>query len=142
MGSLAARVNRVRRPLTAALAISAATTLVALVDPNHGHYPLCPTKYLTNLDCPFCGGLRAVHSMAHGHLVDALHHNLLVTLAAPVIGIWWLLWLRREGRSEPRPTRNPRSVARFELSLLVLGLTFMVVRNLPLGSALASNSAT
>jgi hypothetical protein len=137
-----ARAIRVRQPLAVAFAVAAATTLVALVDPNHGHYPLCPTKYLTNVDCPFCGGLRAVHSMAHGHVVDALHHNLLVTLAAPLIGIWWLLWLRREWRGEPRAMRNARSVARFELSLLVLGLTFMVVRNLPLGSALASNSAT
>ena len=26
-----------------------------------GHYPLCPTKALMGLDCPFCGGLRAAH---------------------------------------------------------------------------------
>ncbi|MEI7779795.1 MAG: DUF2752 domain-containing protein [Actinomycetes bacterium] len=134
------RFFRIRRPLLIGFGFATATTFVALVDPNHGHYPLCPTKYLTGLDCPFCGGLRAVHSLTHGHVTAALHHNALVALALPFVAFGWVLWLRREWRGEPAPLRDRREVAREELALLAIAILFMLIRNLPVGAALASGS--
>ena len=34
---------------------------IARFDPNRaGHYPLCPFKFVTGLDCPGCGTLREI----------------------------------------------------------------------------------
>ena len=135
------RLTRLRRPLAALVGLAAATTFVALVDPNHGHYPLCPTKYLTGLDCPFCGGLRSVHSLAHGDLVGAIHHNALVLVAAPLVAWWWLRWARREWRGEVHAPADPAGSKRLQLAVLMVALGFMLVRNLAIGAGLASGSA-
>jgi hypothetical protein len=90
-------------PLAVAVATVAATAYVGLVDPNQpGHYPLCPTKALTGLDCPFCGGLRATHALAHGDLGSAIDHNALVALViVPALVIAWFVWLRRAWLGTP-----------------------------------------
>lgn len=134
------RLVRIRRPLAAAAGLLAAVTYIALVDPSEGHYPLCPTKYVTGLDCPFCGGLRCVHSMAHARIDDAVHHNLLLVLATPIVALLWLRWFVREWRGLPAPARDPRRVRRTELALALVAVAFAVLRNLPVGSALASGS--
>ena len=79
-----------------------ATAYIGVVDPNSpGHYPVCPLKALTGLDCPGCGGMRAVHSLVHGDLLGALDHNLLaVVMFLPAIAFGWFFWMRREW-SEP-----------------------------------------
>lgn len=89
--------RRARAPLAVGAAVLASTVVVALVDPNEpGHYPLCPTKYLLGLDCPGCGGLRAVHALATGDVVGAVDHNaFVVLLLLPFAVILWLAWLRR-----------------------------------------------
>ena len=116
--------------LWTAAATAAATTVVALVDPNEGgHYPTCPLLALTGIYCPFCGGLRAVHDLAHLDVGGALDRNPLAVVVLPVIAIGWLLWAQRAftGRQllrlQPRPWWGWASIA-------VL-LVFMVARNLP-----------
>jgi hypothetical protein len=127
------------KPARAPLAVGAAAVLgvvyVGLVDPNQpGHYPLCPTKALTGLDCPFCGGLRAV---ARGNLLDAGDHNLLVVaLALPVV-LLWAAWLRRSWIGDPdgRTSHPLESVSRAILrpqvlwSVLAVLVLFTVARN-------------
>ena len=84
------------------VALVVATAYIGVVDPNSpGHYPVCPLKALTGLDCPGCGGMRAVHSLVHGDLLGALDHNLLaVVMFLPAIAFGWFFWIRREW-SEP-----------------------------------------
>ena len=84
------------------VALVVATAYIGVVDPNSpGHYPVCPLKALTGLDCPGCGGMRAVHSLVHGDLLGALDHNLLaVVMFLPAIAFGWFFWMRREW-SEP-----------------------------------------
>ena len=54
------RWRRVRGPLAVGALGLVATAYVGLVDPNApGHYPLCPTKYLTGVDCPMGQECRA-----------------------------------------------------------------------------------
>ena len=126
------------------MALVAATVYIGAVDPHTpGHYPLCPLKAFTGLDCPGCGGLRAVHSLAHGDIVGALGHNVLAVLMyIPAIAIGWLLWVRRESK-EPYVHATPSGAAADEVAVtdartrqlwtaaLVIMLLFTVARNIP-----------
>ena len=142
------RARRLVGPLTVAAAVLGATAYLAVVDPNEsGHYPLCPTKALTGLDCPGCGGLRAVHSLTHGDLVGALDHNALVVLVVlPAAILLWVRWLVRAWRGEadregtgttqgarPSLLSSPRVI----YPLVTLVALFTVARNVGDVSALA-----
>lgn len=91
-----------RTPLLVGAAALVGFVYVGLVDPNEpGHYVLCPTKALTGLDCPFCGGLRAAHALAHGDVLGAADHNLMVVVLALPVVLLWLAWLRRAWTGDP-----------------------------------------
>ena len=63
---------------------------------EHGFYPKCMLHSLTGLDCPGCGGLRAVHQLLHGHLVRAFQFNPLFICLLP-LGAWWFLrWVMQK----------------------------------------------
>jgi len=126
------RTQRMRTPLLLGGAVFASAVYVGLVDPNAaGHYPLCPTKYLTGLDCPGCGGLRAVHSLMHGDVVGALDHNAMVVLLIPVVVLLWARSLVRAWRGSPPPERDPWWTRPAVLWALVAAFAvFTVVRNI------------
>jgi len=135
------RLSRVRAPLAAGGAALAGCALLALVDPNvPGHYPTCPTKLLTGLDCPFCGGLRCVRALISGDLGAALDHNLLVVLLVPVAVVAWLGWLVSRWNNRPMPAISmpPRLVVWSSVAVVVV---WTVVRNLPVGAYLGSGLA-
>jgi hypothetical protein len=127
-----------RGPLATGAVVLAATAFVGLVDPNEpGHYPLCPTKYLTGVDCPGCGGLRATHDLVRGDVVGALDHNAaVVLLVLPGLVLLWAAWLVRSWRGEQAaPTALDRAAAwltsrRVLLVLGILVLAFTVARNI------------
>lgn len=127
------RWRRVRTPLAVGAVTLAATAYIGLVDPNQpGHYPLCPTKYLTGLDCPGCGGLRAVHSLVTGDVRGAIDHNALaVFVLLPLAVVLWVRWLVRSWRGDP-PRATPgwweRPAAMW--SFVALVAVFTVLRNL------------
>jgi hypothetical protein len=110
--------------------VVAGCAYLAINDPNDPSalMPRCPTKLVTGLDCPFCGGLRMVHDLLHGQWTAAAHANLVLLLALPVLGLYlargWLpeavgrLFARVPGRA-------------YAIGLVVLGIGWMVVRNLP-----------
>jgi Protein of unknown function (DUF2752) len=130
---------RLSNPRVSALATGALLAglvgLIAVVDPHTpGHYPTCPFHAVTGLWCPGCGGLRAVHDLAHGHLVAALHENVLVVLLGPSLVIWWLIaWHRRTADRRITLVLSSRGTV---FVLVLLGV-FAVVRNLPFGAGLA-----
>lgn len=47
-------------------------------------YPRCVFHALTGLDCPGCGGTRALHQLLHGHVAEAFALNPLLFLLIPV----------------------------------------------------------
>jgi len=127
------RAQRLRTPLIIGGAVLASTAYVGLVDPNApGHYPLCPTKYFTGLDCPGCGGLRSVHSLVHGDVVGAIDHNAFVVLVLiPIAVALWVRSVVHAWRGTPPPQVDPwwtrPAVLWAGLALLAL---FTVVRNI------------
>lgn len=126
---VAASPVAVRR--AAVLAAGAALTDLVF-DPVHTHVPLCPFRALTGLDCPLCGGLRAVYELLHGRLGAALHDNAVVVAGLPVVALLWLLWAVRARAGRPAP-RWPRAAT---LAIVVLAVAFTIVRNLPFATAL------
>lgn len=144
------RAGRLLVPVIVGGAALAITAYVGLVDPNvPGHYPLCPTKALTGLDCPFCGGLRATHALVHGDIASAVNHNALVALVVvPVLVVLWVRWFVREWRGpspaadEADPGTPSRLAGGVSPSVLVwscvsLMVAFAVARNVGAVPALA-----
>ena len=134
------RTRRLRAPLAVGAVTLLASAYVGLVDPNSpGHYPLCPTKAFTGLDCPGCGGLRAVHSLMHGDITGALDHNAFVVLVVvPVALVLWGRWLWHAWKG-PQPDAEgvvgdhvdvPMPSVAVLWSMVVVGLVFMVVRTI------------
>lgn len=128
--ALLARVRAAHEPLLVAALAAAGTVYLARVDPNQaGHYPTCPFRYLTGYACPGCGSLRAMHDLATGHPVDALHRNPLTVLLLPVAVVLLIGWTARAAGLRPsRGWALPRWLGRTMIGVL---LAFWVLRNLP-----------
>jgi uncharacterized protein DUF2752 len=105
--------------------------LLAVVNPNTTHVPLCPLHATTGLWCPLCGSTRATHALLHGEWGTALHDNLLFVAFLPLLLLNWWRW------SGQRPVRRPMLPRPVFGGLLVLAIGFGVLRNLPAGAWLA-----
>lgn len=107
-----------------------ATAFVGLVDPSRGGaYPVCPSRLLLGLDCPACGGLRGTHDLLHGHVLEALDHNLLLPGFLAVLGVALALWLRPLVGRPAGTLLVPRWATVAAVAVVV---AFTVLRNLPL----------
>jgi hypothetical protein len=94
--------------------------------------PLCPLHATTGLWCPLCGSLRGVALLSHGHVAAALGSNVLLLVTVPLLA-WGAIALAGGGE-----IRGPWSVpTRAWIGLGVFALAYTVLRNLPLGAALA-----
>jgi hypothetical protein len=116
---------------TVLLAATAAgvAAMVFFFNPSAYHfYPVCQFHRLTGLNCPGCGGTRALYALLHGHFFAALRDNALL-----VGGIFfvaarggWLAVEKKRGRpgGEWFPTK-------WLWPLLAVIVLFTVLRNLP-----------
>jgi hypothetical protein len=117
-------------------AVAAAVGYVGLVDPTRpGHYPTCPFYAVTGLYCPGCGSLRMVHALAHGHVAEGFGRNALAFATLPLLAYLWVRWAVAAGRGRPLQANllKPWAIIVFTAVTVV----FWVVRNLPIGHALA-----
>lgn len=116
--------------MAAPLALGAVTLggciAVAAVNPGDKGTPLCWSRSVFGVDCPFCGGLRATNSLVRGDFLGALDHNAVLAVALPVAVLMWVWWLVREWRGDDPPRRLPTWVM---VTAGVLVITFGVVRN-------------
>lgn len=135
------RWARLRGPVIAGACVVAATVYVATFDPNAGgHYPGCPLKILTGLDCPACGGLRATFALTRGDLAVALDQNIMAVFVLPLLVVWWLVIIKQRWSGRQRIV-TPESAARRRAliwTIVAISLVFTVVRNLPLVPYLGS----
>jgi hypothetical protein len=92
---------------------------------THGFYPVCEFHAVTGLNCPGCGGTRAVHQLLHGHVLQALRDNALVVLSLVLLaarGVWFAARVRPGMLFLP-----PKALWVF----LVIAIGFALLRNLP-----------
>lgn len=109
----------------------ATALLVALVDPNEGHYPACPTQALLGVDCPGCGGLRSAHALVRGDVATAADHNIAALILIPIALAAYLWWIRRtwRGRSPDLTMAQFRRRTRILLAGVMVLIAFGVLRN-------------
>ena len=104
--------------------LTGALGYVGLVDPHdtNSAYPLCPFKWLTGWNCPFCGGLRMTHDLLHGNLAASINDNVFLLLGIPMLAGWMLIRRRQGRRALPMPA---------VVTITVAAVAWTVLRNLP-----------
>jgi hypothetical protein len=127
------RVRSIARAVAPLVVLSLATAVLLLFPPaRFSFYPQCPIHEYLHLQCPGCGGTRALVALLHGHLAEAFHFNALVTLLLPFAAACGILSYSRFLQSEP--LRWPQASPLAMYAALAVTATFTVVRNLPLHS--------
>ena len=120
---------QVATPAVLLLIVVGLGVVLFFFDPGqYRFYPVCYFHAATGLNCPGCGGQRALHELLHGHFVAAAHANALVLFCLPFVaaasGQWlWRAWRRQPVASIVRPA--------WMWTFLVLAVIFTVLRNLP-----------
>lgn len=127
-----------RRVVLVVIVVFAAMILVPLYfyfDPAHAHLaPKCMFHTLTGLDCPSCGGQRALHSLLNGEVWLSVRYNPFLWLCAPYILLLLYTSIFRGERTER--LYNWLTSKRVVWSFLALYIVWWVVRNLPAWHAL------
>lgn len=78
-------VKSVKIALGAIVALSVCVAL-AFVNPVSFQWPFhCPFKLITGLQCPGCGGQRAMYALLHGNVGEAVSYNLFLLYAGPYL---------------------------------------------------------
>lgn len=113
----------------AVVVLALLAALFRLNPAEHSFFPKCTFHSLTGLDCPGCGGQRAVHQLLHGHVVAAFRCNALLITLLP-IALWYFvrfLVRRFAGRVLPAPFQHHL----WAWVLAAVVVSFGIARNLP-----------
>jgi hypothetical protein len=96
---------------------------------QYSFYPRCVLYTTTGIYCPGCGSTRAMYQLAHGHVLIALHDNVLLILSLPFVAFYYFQSLRRWVAGEPQPPL-PLNANRLKLLVAVV-IIFTILRNIP-----------
>ncbi|MBO4209725.1 DUF2752 domain-containing protein [Micromonospora echinofusca] len=126
------RAPRWAVPLAALGCVAAGVAYALVSDPTRSApdaAPSCLLKLTTGLDCPGCGGTRALWYALHGDLPAAARHHFLFVFALPFLAYLFVAWAGRQafGWRLPQLELSPKVLGGF----LALWLAFSVARNLP-----------
>jgi hypothetical protein len=108
----------------------AAILLLRFPPAQYNVYPRCPIHELFQLQCPGCGATRAVAAILHGHVVEAMSLNALITLLLPFAAAYGILCYCR--LLKPQRFRWPQPPPATIYAALTLATVFTAIRNLPL----------
>jgi hypothetical protein len=112
------------------LLAAAAAILLRFPPSGSSFYPQCPIYAVLHLACPGCGGTRAIASVLHGHLSEALRFNALITLMLPWAMSYGVVCYRRFLRDEDFCW--PRLPSATIYAVTTVAVVFAILRNLPL----------
>ena len=91
--------------------------------------PTCLLKLTTGLDCPGCGGTRALWYLLHADLPAAARHHFLFVFTVPFLAYLFVAWAGKQafGWRLPELRLSPKVLGGF----LAAWFAFSVLRNLP-----------
>lgn len=126
------RAPRWAVPLAALGCVGAGVAYALVSDPTRAApdaLPTCLLKLTTGLDCPGCGGTRALWYVLHADLPAAARHHFLFVFALPFLAYLFVVWGANQafGWKLPELRISPKVIGGF----LVAWLVFSVARNLP-----------
>jgi hypothetical protein len=96
-------------------------------DARKGRFPECPFHLLTGWYCPGCGSQRALSSLLHGNVLEAMHNNILMVLFLPLLCYSAFVSLRYAGPQKMKLWYDPL----FVKIIFVAVVCFWVFRNIP-----------
>lgn len=104
--------------------------LYAFYDPSAvSFFPRCPFYVLTGWYCPGCGSQRALHSLLHGKIGQAVNFNLMLVLYLPLITVHFLIGaFNSVARKKTGEIKLVNNVA-FIFATLFLFIAFWILRN-------------
>lgn len=108
----------------------AAMLLFFRSQPRDGILPECIFYTLTGWQCPGCGGVRALHDLAHGQFLPAVQDNLLVVIALLTV-VGWLLAFPAPARVGHYVERYPGTVQQLSVLTILVVVGYGVIRNFP-----------
>ena len=92
----------------------------------------CGFHSLTGLQCPGCGGQRAIHYLLHGELLKALRYNVLFVVGLPFLLYMYWLVVETHGLKKTRCLNSFFYSSFFaKMALVVIG-SFFILRNIPI----------
>jgi Protein of unknown function (DUF2752) len=122
--------DTVRAAALPAIIALAAILLLCFPPAQYSFYPRCPIYELFHLQCPGCGATRAIAAILHGHFIEAMSLNALITLLLPFAAAYGILcYYRLLQRKVLRWPQPPPAVL---YAALAAAAVFTLIRNLPL----------
>jgi hypothetical protein len=106
------------------------TILLHFPPTQYSFYPRCPVHEFLHLQCPGCGGTRAIAALLRGHIAEAMQLNALVTVLLPFAAAYGIRCYRRLLQRKAIHSPQPSPVVLY--AAFSLAAAFTVVRNLPL----------
>ncbi|MGN9776741.1 DUF2752 domain-containing protein [Micromonospora sp. H33] len=119
-------------PLAALGCVAAGIGYALISDPTRSApdaAPTCLLKLTTGLDCPGCGGTRALWYVLHGDLPAAARHHFLFVFALPFLAYLFVAWAGKQAFGWRLP--ELRIDSRLIGVVLAAWFAFSVLRNLP-----------
>jgi hypothetical protein len=118
------------------LLITATVPVLALLyffaDARYSNFfPRCPIYSLTGLLCPGCGSQRAISSLLHGDVMQAINYNVLLVMSLPLLIYSAFVSLSNMFRTKPIIQKIFYSTAFVKIVFVVVVL-FGVFRNIPM----------
>lgn len=119
-------------PLAAVGCVGLGMAYALLSNPAHADpdaAPTCLLKLTTGLDCPGCGGTRALWYVLHADLPAAARHHFLFVFALPFLAYLFVAWAANQAFGWRLP--ELRISSKVIVGFLGVWLAFSVLRNLP-----------
>lgn len=91
----------------------------------------CSFYQMTGLQCPGCGGQRALHYLLHGEFLKALHSNLLLVIGLPFLIYLYIIIVKVYGLKNAAYINIPLLGRNFGIITIIVILSFFFLRNIP-----------
>ncbi|MDR1881409.1 MAG: DUF2752 domain-containing protein [Prevotella sp.] len=96
-----------------------------------GDNAVCTFKGATGLECPGCGGQRALHFLLHGDIPEALRYNVFFVVAAPFLAYFYYMAVKVYILGQKKRLKSFVFSPRFGYTLLIAVILFFILRNIP-----------